>query len=104
MSGTAHEAKGKLEALARLFPEHVNGEFVERLDPNKINWGRASKSQFLGLIAAAPSADQRRVISDTYKAIFKEEGWLTRDVEAAATSSPAPRMRTISTSSPDTPD
>src|SRR5262245_15249535 len=88
MAGTAHEAKGKMDVLVKLFPKHLTPEQAAAFaafDPNESNWGRASKNQFLTWIAAQPAGDQRRIIVDTYRAVFGPEKWLDEKVEKAAT-------------------
>jgi len=89
MAGTAHEAKSKIEALVKLFPEHVPADMTNTFNPDDTNWGRTSKDRFLNLIATQPARDQRRVIVDTYKQLFPGDKWLSKDVEDAAISGAA---------------
>lgn len=87
MSGTAHEAQGKLAALERVFPDRIRDEVTTTFNADDTNWGRASKYKVLDLIAAQPCAEQRKVIVDTYKELFsKDAAWLTSNVVRAATS------------------
>ncbi len=79
MSGRgSFDAKGRMEALAALFPGRLPKELGSAFDPVKNSWGRSSKSELLALLAAAPTVEHRRAIVRACKALLPEDDSIKR--------------------------
>ena len=92
-----HEYMDGLKVLEKLFPEPFKK--IGEIKANEVNWGRASKYKILDLIAAEKDPKQRRVIIETYDALFSatknEDPWFTAALkETVVSGKPAEEKET----------
>ena len=70
-SRTPWEAKGKMSALAALFPGMLSDSLARAFDPESQGWGRESRRELLAFLAAEPTSVERRAaILSTWRALF----------------------------------